>query len=278
MARLETLLTLAGAASLVLEDAADVPLYEPAPGETPLWPMVVVRALFPAETDLQRVAAWLMRELDLTDGFVISEVPDLDPKTAPGAAFQARRFGARIWLVPADQPVPAGAEVVVRLYQGLAFGTGEHPTTALCLEWLDAQLPGAARVLDFGCGSGVLAIAAHALGATLVFAVDNDPQALTATRRNAELNGCGHALWIGDASSLPRERVDVVIANILAGPLIELADDFADRLGPGGIAVLSGVLANQRREVEAAYARRFEIRDVTERDGWLRFVVASPSA
>ena len=272
VARVESLLTLAGALSIVLEDAADVPLYEPTPGETPLWPLVVVEALFPEEADIAAVEAWLMRELGPSADISTAQVPDLDPATAPGAAFAPRRFGERLWLVPSDQPAPPGAEVVVRLNQGLAFGTGEHPTTALCLEWLDAQRPAGARVLDFGCGSGVLALAALALGASAAYAVDSDPQALTATARNAELNGLADQLWIGEADALPNAPVDIVLANILAGPLVALTDDFAARLRSGGHAVLSGVLAEQREAVVTAYARRFEQLEVAEQDGWLRLV------
>jgi len=165
--------------------------------------------------------------------------------------------------------VPDGL-VGVKLNMGLAFGTGEHPTTALCLEWLDANLERGARVLDYGCGSGILAIAALALGAESAWAVDNDGQALAATRANARLNGCDTRLFVGAPEALPPLRVDVVLANILAAPLIELAPTFARRLAPGGRVVLSGILARQAASVAAAYAPWFDGIASCERNGWTR--------
>jgi ribosomal protein L11 methyltransferase len=153
---------------------------------------------------------------------------------------------------------------------GLAFGTGEHPTTALCLEWLDAALEPDATVLDYGCGSGVLAIAALALGADRAWAVDNDEQALTATRDNARLNGCETRLDVGAPESLPPLRFDVVLANILAGPLVALAAEFARIVVPGGAVVLSGILTRQAPNVVAAYEPWFEQIATHERDGWTR--------
>src|SRR5690606_31563513 len=155
-------------------------------------------------------------------------------------------------------------------HMGHAFGTGAHPTTALCLEWIESALQPGGSVRDFGCGSGVLALAAIALGAQSAWATDNDAEALTAARRNAALNGAGDRLWIGPPEALPDLRYDLVLANILARPLIERADWFANRLVAGGRIVLSGVLDRQRDEVVAAYRRRFEGVSIAGRDGWLR--------
>jgi len=153
---------------------------------------------------------------------------------------------------------------------GLAFGTGEHPTTALCLEWLDENVRPGVRVLDYGCGSGILAIAALALGADQAWAVDNDPQALAATLANGELNGVSHRLMVGPPGVVPPLGVDVIVANILAGPLELLAPTFIGCLAAHGAVVLSGILQHQRARVQTAYAPYFENFASIERDGWVR--------
>jgi ribosomal protein L11 methyltransferase len=270
VAQVEALLELAGATSLSLRDAADDPILEPAPNETPLWPDVEIHALFPTSTDLDAVRALLERSCPSAHAFAMGSLADDEWRAAAQRGIPARRFGKRLWLKPADDPnVPAGV-VSVQLHMGLAFGTGEHPTTALCLEWLDAALRPGATVLDYGCGSGVLAIAALALGATRAWAVDNDEQALIATRDNARLNGCEARIEICAPESLPALRVDVVLANILARPLVSLAPEFACVVVPGGWVVLSGILARQAATVAAAYEPWFEQIAMHERDGWTR--------
>jgi ribosomal protein L11 methyltransferase len=266
----EALLELAGAASLSLGDAADDPILEPAPNETPLWPEVEIRALFPRSTDLEHVRALLERSCTSAHAFATGSLDDDEWRAAARRGIPARGFGKRLWLAPADDPrVPAGL-VGVKLHMGLAFGTGEHPTTALCLEWLDAALEPGANVLDYGCGSGVLAIAALALGASRAWAIDNDEQALIATRDNARLNGCDALLEVSAPESLPALRVDVVLANILAGPLVSLAPELARVVVPGGSVVLSGILTRQSRTVAAAYEPWFERIAMHDRDGWTR--------
>jgi ribosomal protein L11 methyltransferase len=187
----------------------------------------------------------------------------------------ARRFGARLTLVPAEETAPDAA--ALRLHMGLAFGTGEHPTTALCLEWLDRNVGTGSRVLDYGCGSGVLALAALKLGAHFAYAVDNDPQALAATNDNARLNGLG-SLWIGPPESLPAVEVDLIVANILAGPLEHLAPAFAARARPGCVLALSGILEAQAEQVEHAYAPFFEGFEYEIRDGWARLTARRTDA
>ncbi len=199
----------------------------PPPDETPLWPGVEIRALFPLSTDLDAVRALLERSCGSAHAFATGSLDDDEWRAAARRGIPARMFGQRLWLAPADDAnVPAGL-VGVKLHMGLAFGTGEHPTTALCLEWLDAALEPGATVLDYGCGSGVLAIAALALGANRAWAIDNDEQALIATRDNARLNGCEARIAVSAPESLPELRVDVVLANILAAPLVSLAPELA---------------------------------------------------
>jgi len=270
VARAEALLELAGAESLSLRDAADDPILEPPPDETPLWPAVQLSALFPDAADLDALRALLARSCASAHAFALDSLDEDDWRAAARRGIPARRFGARVWLAPAEDPAMPDGLVGVKLNMGLAFGTGEHPTTALCLEWLDANLERGARVLDYGCGSGILAIAALALGAESAWAVDNDGQALAATRANARLNGCDTRLFVGAPEALPPLRVDVVLANILAAPLIELAPTFARRLAPGGRVVLSGILARQAASVAAAYAPWFDGIASCERNGWTR--------
>jgi ribosomal protein L11 methyltransferase len=185
-------------------------------------------------------------------------------------AVQARPVGARLWLAPADDERAPGDRVVLRLHMGLAFGTGAHPTTALCLEWLEGHVTRGNAVLDYGCGSGILALAALVLGAARAYAVDNDEQALTATRANATLNGVGDRLVVAAPAALPALQVDVLAANILARPLVDLAPRLVQLVKPAGWLVLSGILAAQAPEVAAAYAPYCGDVEHSERGGWVR--------
>lgn len=255
----EALMETLGAVAVSLEDAHDQPLLEPDPGALPLWSHVVVSALFPADPDLpERLerarAAW--RE---AAGFALPElllVPlrDADWKDAWRQHAQCLTFGERLRIVPSDDVAARGpfAGVSVALAPGLAFGTGSHPTTRSCLARLAHEPPVAAEVIDFGCGSGILALAALALGARRVLGVDHDPQAIAASRENARRNGRDADLEL--ASELPlAARCDLLLANVLAGPLIELADPLRRRLRPNGRVILSGILLEQEAAVRAAW-------------------------
>jgi len=178
------------------------------------------------------------------------------------------RFGRRLWICPGGQPAPDPDAAVLQLDPGLAFGTGTHPTTALCLEWLDAADLAGRQVLDYGCGSGVLALAALRLGAATACAVDIDPQALLATRENAVRNGLQSRLTVLPASALDGGERDVVLANILAGPLVDLAPTLARHARPGGRIVLAGMLDDQAEGVADAYRPWFHMRMFAKRDGW----------
>lgn len=267
--RAEEACTRLGAIAVSLGDAGDAPVLEPAPGETPLWPAVRLRALFPAATDPGQAAAALAGELGIPLESVGTEfVPDRAWEREWLKDFRPMRFGRRLWVCPAGQPPDGPAEAVLALDPGLAFGTGTHPTTALCLEWLDGAIRGGERVLDYGCGSGILALAALKLGAREATAFDIDPQALVATRENAAKNGQGGRLTVAEYASDIAGRFDVVLANILSGPLVALAPGIAPKVREGGALVLAGMLARQADEVAQAYRPWFDIGPVAEREGW----------
>ena len=267
----EALLTLAGAETISLRDAADDAVFEPEPGTTPLWPNVILEALFPDAVEvesLRRLLATTFPGATVT----VEAFEELAWASKLAQPVTGRAIGARLRLAPAtDTDVPSD-RLVVRINMGLAFGTGEHATTALCLEWLERHIASGMTVLDYGCGSGILALAALVLGARFAYAVDNDPQALTATRANAALNGAAPHLFVDAPEKLPAVAVDVLVANILAGPLIELAPSFAKRVVPGGIVVLSGILETQAARVAAAYAPYLKNVEQTAREGWVRLV------
>lgn len=257
----------AGAAAVTMEDAADQPIYEPDPGTTPLWQRTRVVGLFSAESDVEALAR---RVCGTSRQWSIVPLEEKDWSRAWMDRFEPLRFGERLWIIPTWFDPPEHEAVNILLDPGLAFGTGTHPTTRLCLEWLDAHPPSGVTVVDYGCGSGILAIAAAKLGARRVVAVDNDPQALLATRENAALNGVGDRI----ETFAPQERLDVsaslLLANILAKPLIDLEPRFAERLHPGGTVVLSGILCEQAQEVAQCYSIRFMMRAPDELEGWVR--------
>jgi ribosomal protein L11 methyltransferase len=266
----EALLESAGAEAIVLADAGDDPVLEPDLNEMPLWPEVVVCAHFPDGVQLTA----LVRILRDSCGAVADFRPIDDDEWRPAlrAQIPAKCFGDRLWLVSASDAIAVDPRLTtVRLHMGLAFGTGEHPTTALCLDWLAAHLERGAHLLDYGCGSGVLALAALALGAQRAWAVDNDPQALTATADNAKLNRCAERLWIGTPADLPELKVDVVIANILVGPLEQLAPRIVRTVKPGGALVLAGLLEAHEQRIRRAYEPYVEEARTMSRDGWLCF-------
>ncbi|MEE4292956.1 MAG: 50S ribosomal protein L11 methyltransferase [Xanthomonadales bacterium] len=266
-----------GAAAVTLEDDADHPVLEPGPGETPLWPTVSVRGLFGAAVDRAGVLEALRAVPGAREPGRVHwrSLDDRDWVRAWMDRFEPMRFGAHLWVVPSGMDDPADpAAVLLRLDPGLAFGTGTHPTTALCLEWLaDRDMIGAS-VLDYGCGSGILAIAAAKLGASRVVAVDNDPQALEATRLNAERNGVADRVGCVAPEAFEAGKFDVVVANILARPLIELAPLIVSNAIREGRLVLSGLLEEQVGTVTAAYRPHCRVEETATREGWSRVVLA----
>lgn len=258
-----------GATSVTYVDAYDDPVLEPLPGEFRLWPTTRLRALFPDETDVPAVAQALTETLGIPAGALTSEhIEDRVWEREWLRDFHARRFGQRLWVCPHHEQVTEPGAVVVHMDPGLAFGTGTHPTTALCLEWLDRHIGGGERVIDFGCGSGVLGIAAVKLGAAAAHCFDIDPQALTATRENAEANGLQTQVRTYETSSGLPTGVDVLLANILSGPLRELAPTFGSLVREGGSIVLAGLLEHQAADVTDAYTPWFDIHPFEVREGW----------
>ena len=268
-----------GASSITLEDAEDSPVLEPAPGTTPLWPRVKLKALFDRDVARDQVLDALRGVGKSAADAQFEVIEDRVWEREWLKDFKPMRFGHRLWICPGGQlpsvesPLTVHESLppcIISLDPGLAFGTGTHPTTALCLEWLDGHDVRGQRVIDFGCGSGVLAIAAAKLGAREVIAVDIDPQALQATRDNATRNQVAERIAVSGVEDMPSASAEVVLANILAEPLKMLAPRFAELVTPGGRIVLSGILALQAREVAEQYAPWFDIEPTTLRDDWAR--------
>jgi len=272
----EEALFAAGASSLTFEDAEDTPVLEPTPGTTPLWPKVRIKALFdPSVAHADIRAALHAVAGDAVPELTFEVLEDRIWEREWLKDFRPMRFGDRLWVCPGGQLPPNRdpddeSHVTVFLDPGLAFGTGTHPTTALCLEWLDRAPLVDKRVLDYGCGSGILAIAALKLGALEALAVDIDDQALIATRDNAARNDVAGRLRVGGVEAVRDFTPDVVLANILAEPLCGLASRFAELLAPGGRLVLSGILVSQAAQVAERYAPWFDISLAALREDWVR--------
>ena len=260
----------AGAVSVTLTDAVDDAILEPAPGEVRLWPQTILQALFPAEAAGPAAIIALSGALDLPASRIrVERVADRVWEREWLKDFHAMRFGRRLWVVPNHEPPPADpAAVMVRLDPGLAFGTGTHPSTALCLTWLDSRLEPGATLIDYGCGSGVLAVAAAKLGTHEAHAFDIDPQALIATRDNATANNVSASVRVHESAATLPSQVDVVAANILAGTLVELAPVLCGHLKAGGQLILAGILKQQVHEVRAGFSRWLKLEVFAERDGW----------
>ena len=262
-----------GAVSISYLDAEDQPVFQEEPGSTPLWDNSVLLALFDADAKLARLLDQLRHNpaISNADTLTVEQLEDQAWERAWMADFQPLRIGERLWVCPSWLPPPDPSAVTVLMDPGLAFGSGSHHTTELCLKWLDQTDVSGKTIIDYGSGSGILAIAAAKLGAARVSAVDNDPQAILATLDNCQRNGVSletlHA-YLPDA--LPETRADILIANILAAPLMALADHFAALLKPGGHLVLSGLLETQAEQVAACYRDQFEVAAPVVASDWVR--------
>ncbi|WP_333682023.1 50S ribosomal protein L11 methyltransferase [Dyella sp.] len=276
--RVEEALDDLGSLSITLRDANaetadEQAIFEPGVGELPLWPTITLNALFDAGIDRRGLSEALSELLPWLEPDQLSfrDVADEDWERAWMDQFKPMSFGRRLWIYPWNiAPPDDDALAIVQLDPGLAFGSGTHPTTALCLEWLDSLDLGGKRVIDFGCGSGILAIAALKLGAASAVGVDNDPQALIASADNAERNQVADRLALFLPDDFAGEPADVFVANILAGPLGELAPTFAALATPGAPFALSGILQGQQEELLARYAEWFDGLRVDVREDWVR--------
>jgi ribosomal protein L11 methyltransferase len=262
-----------GAVSVTLQDSENEPLYEPPLNTTPLWKRTQIVGLFESDIDSTKLLNQLETVLTVLPPYRLQKLEDKEWTRVWMDEFHPMQFGERIWICPSWQTPPNPQAVNILLDPGLAFGTGTHPTTALCLEWLDQQNDLAGKTLvDYGCGSGILAMTAVKLGAAQVWAVDNDPQALLATQDNAKKNQVETAISPILPAQLPDQKFDGLFANILAMPLVELATTFAAHLKVDAPLVLSGILTEQTNEVVAAYQPYFTIIDIKVRDNWVRIV------
>ena len=259
-----------GAFAVTFSDARDDAVLEPGVGEVRLWPATRLQALFAGDADGATLSARLAGTLEFEpDRVALQALRERAWEREWLRDFHALRFGARLWICPRHEQVSERGAVVVTLDPGLAFGTGSHPSTALCLEWLDAHVVAGMTVIDYGSGSGILGIAAARLGAARVAAYDIDPQALLATAENAAANGLAGRLRVyADAGQLPAAN-ELLLSNILAGPLCALARRFAGWVRPGGKILLAGILAEQAEVVADAYAPWFHVAPWGEREGWV---------
>ncbi|MBV7300562.1 50S ribosomal protein L11 methyltransferase [Enterovibrio paralichthyis] len=263
----------AGALSVTFLDAKDTPVFEPMPGETRLWGETDIVALYDAETDMDAVVAILKTSPLLGEDFThkIEQLEDKDWERAWMDNFKPMRFGQRLWVCPSWCEAPEPEAVNIMLDPGLAFGTGTHPTTALCLEWLDGLDLAGKTVIDFGCGSGILSLAALLLGAEKVIGIDIDPQALQASKANAERNGVADRLELYLPKDQPANlQAEVVVANILAGPLRELSPIIKSLIAPQGVLAMSGVLDSQAESVADCYRDELTVDAITEKEEWCR--------
>ena len=274
VAELEELLLVAGAVAVTLEDNANQPLLEPGVGETPLWKETRLTGLYPVDTDMQYVLRDIPDRLLQQANKRVEILEDKDWEREWMQHYRPMQFGRHLWVCPSWLEPPEPDAVNLLLDPGLAFGTGTHPTTALCLGQLDSMSLAGQTIVDYGCGSGILAVAALKLGAVMALGVDNDPQALAASRDNATRNNIApESFPVAFPGKVERcawgRRADVVIANILAGPLTDLSETLLHFLKPGGTLLLSGLLQNQAATLCAHYADRLPLRIVGERDGWV---------
>jgi ribosomal protein L11 methyltransferase len=267
---LSDLLSECGADAVTFQDNADQPIYEPEIGTTPLWAATNVIALFDAETNPDTIVTLLtaMMAPKALPKYRVEAVEDRDWVREWMDNFHPICFGERLWICPSWLSPPQADAVNIMLDPGLAFGTGTHATTALCLNWLDQADVKGKYVIDYGCGSGILAIAAALLGAKKVIGVDTDPQALEATQANAERNGVKIETYLPE--DCPDDTCDLLLANILAGPLQSLAPRLSSLTKPGAPIVLSGILDVQAEQVKQCYQQWFDMEAVVVKDEWTR--------
>ncbi|MDX1676557.1 50S ribosomal protein L11 methyltransferase [Arsukibacterium sp.] len=261
-----------GAQAVSFVDAEDTPIYEPMPGEVIYWTNTVVVGLFDAEHPMEPVIRKLQQVAFFKDKlqYKLEQLEDKDWEREWMDNFHPIKFGQRLWVCPSWRDIPDPSAVNVMLDPGLAFGTGTHPTTALCMQWLDEHIKPEQTVVDFGCGSGILGIAALKLGAKRVVGIDIDPQAIEASAANAKRNNVSGQIELYLPKDQPRLQADVVVANILAGPLAQLSNIISGYVKSGGLLALSGILQSQAQNVIDAYSDEFSFDPIAEQDEWVR--------
>ncbi len=262
-----------GALSTAIEDAyagtdKEQPIFdEPNEPSAEIWEQSLIIAMFDADTDVDAAVALLPENMrPVKEAYTVTSVADQDWVKLTQSQFDPIHVSERLWITPTWHEAPTDGSINIELDPGLAFGTGSHPTTFLCLRWLDANMPQGAAVLDYGCGSGILAITAAKLGAGKVVGVDIDKQAIRASHDNAAQNQVSIEVYLPDAQ--PEGQFDVVVANILANPLRMLGQMLAGRVKTDGQIVLSGILAEQVEEISALYQQWFDMKPATIQDGW----------
>ncbi|RLA17852.1 MAG: 50S ribosomal protein L11 methyltransferase [Gammaproteobacteria bacterium] len=265
---LSDLLTAQGALSVTFQDNGDQPVYEPELGKTAVWQETKVTGLFDKEADLTNLCSRLRKDFNTLPEVVVLE--DQVWERSWLEHFKPMKFGEKLWICPSEQNISEAGAVVIKLDPGLAFGTGTHPTTSLCLKWLGETDVVGKTVIDYGCGSGILAVAALLLGAKKAIAVDIDPQALIATKDNAEKNGVLSRIHCFLPEQFTPQTADIVLANILAEPLIELSGLISELVAPGGQLALSGILKEQVSSVKAAYYEKLELAPTAFEEDWAR--------
>lgn len=271
---IENLLFNCGAISVSLEDGGSNPILEPRLGEHPLWPQVYVRALFTDQDCLALTIKALENETAVGSHIVSEQIDDHGWQEKFQQQFDAVQYDSRLWIYPSWQQNPDPNGITLQLDPGLAFGTGQHPTTNLCMQWLCTSDLRDRVLIDFGCGSGILALAAVKLGAAQVYAIDIDPQAVMATKNNMVRNKISATrIKVGDIEILQNVHADIIVANILFGPLCELQATFLNHLNTGGTVVLSGILATQTESVINQFADQFEYIHQAESQDWARLTL-----
>jgi len=286
--QIETIMEAAGALSITWQDAEDEPVLEPLPGETPLWSHLIITALFDSDTDLSTIKEQLQQKKSEWEinNLHIETIHDQDWERVWMKDFHPMCFGDNLWVIPSTTALDEVEKLQEKstnptsiiLDPGLAFGTGTHPTTALCLEWLDQNSPYGLTVVDYGCGSGILAVAAAKLGASSIIASDIDPQAITATKENMRRNQIASTTipcYLPD--ECPKASVDLVLANILCGPLLELYPRLSSFVKPGGQLVISGLLATQKEDIIETYSANFSDFKIKQLDDWIRITATKNS-
>lgn len=261
------------ALSVSFEDAEDNPIFQIHPDETPLWSLTKISGLFSENSDANEIITAMQQQLEIENAHFQSEiVPDQDWVRLTQQQFPPKFYGDKLCICPSFHSVENFSGATVKIDPGLAFGTGTHPTTSLCLEWLAENDIKNKIVVDYGCGSGILALAALALGAKKVYATDHDPQAILATENNAKLNSFANAesLVIVTPENMPKIKADIVIANILAHPLIELSNTISNLVKNEGKLILSGLLTNETDKVYQAYQKQFSLTHTAKLEEWAR--------